>query len=206
MKTLASNSFNIILVMALTGLLSGTAMVGIYLGTKDKIEINRQLALEKAIKIILPGTYKIQKYQYQSGGLQKVNMSQKAAEINSQVYEGLGEGGDIIGYAIPAIGPGFMDDISLIYGYNGRDKKIIGMAVLESRETPGLGDKIIFDTDFHKNFKQLEVEPEIVAVKHGTKSKNNEIDCISGATISSKAVGKILQTSMEIWKNRLAKK
>ena len=203
MKTLASNSVNIVLVMALTGFLSGSAIVGIYLGTKNRIEENRQRALENAIQVILPGTHTIQKYRYKNAGLEKVEMTRKDIDPKDLLYVGLGKAGEVKGYAIPAKGPGFMDDISLIYGYHSRSRTIVGMAVLESRETPGLGDKIIFDEAFHKNFETLRVDPQITGVKHGTKSKDNEIDCISGATISSKAVAKILQASMEVWKKRL---
>ncbi|MEJ2080907.1 MAG: FMN-binding protein, partial [Acidobacteriota bacterium] len=39
----------------------------------------------------------------------------------------------------------------------------------------------------------LSVEPKVVAVKHGTKTAPNEVDSISGATISSKAVVSIIQ-------------
>ena len=77
------------------------------------------------------------------------------------------------------------------------------MEVLESRETPGLGDKIIKDADFVGAFRDLAVEPAIVAVKSG-RSRDNEVDAISGATISSKAVVKIINASNQRWMERIA--
>ena len=53
-------------------------------------------------------------------------------------------------------------------------------------------NKIIKDQDFVDNFKALAIEPEVVAVKAGTREAANEVDSISGATISSKAVVKII--------------
>ena len=80
------------------------------------------------------------------------------------------------------------------------------MQVLESRETPGLGDKIIKDLDFLDNFTALEVEPEILAVASGTRTKANEVDSISGATISSKAVIKIINKGNQKWKKLIDEK
>jgi electron transport complex protein RnfG len=76
------------------------------------------------------------------------------------------------------------------------------MEVLESRETPGLGDKIIKDTDFVGNFRNLAVDPTVVVVKAG-RTSDNEVDAISGATISSQAVVKIINMSNERWMDRV---
>ena len=73
------------------------------------------------------------------------------------------------------------------------------MQVLDSRETPGLGDKIITDDEFLANFEALAIEPSIVAVKKGKKTHPNEVDSITGATISSEAVVKILNESSQQW-------
>ena len=77
------------------------------------------------------------------------------------------------------------------------------MEVLESRETPGLGDKIYKDAVFVAGFSALSVEPEIFAVKKGTKSQPNEIDAITGATISSKAVVRIINEAHAAWSAQL---
>ncbi|NIM71650.1 MAG: FMN-binding protein, partial [Gammaproteobacteria bacterium] len=84
------------------------------------------------------------------------------------VYGGYDEQGDFVGYAMPGAGPGFQDTIALLYGYLPGDKQVVGMEILESRETPGLGDKIYKDADFVAEFSALSIEPEIVAVKKGT--------------------------------------
>jgi electron transport complex protein RnfG len=67
-----------------------------------------------------------------------------------------------------------------------------------------LGDKIEKSPDFLENFRALDVslnqdnvslKHEITVVKNGTKKKPWEIDGITGATISSKAIGSILADS-----------
>ncbi len=66
------------------------------------------------------------------------------------------------------------------------------------RETPGIGDKILTDKDFLANFNALDVQlnadltalaNEVKTVKHGTKTEPWQVDAISGATITSRAVG-----------------
>ena len=43
---------------------------------------------------------------------------------------------------------GYQDVIRVLYGYSFDTEAIIGIRVLESKETPGLGDKIETDPDF----------------------------------------------------------
>ena len=71
-------------------------------------------------------------------------------------------------------------------------------------ETPGLGDKIAFDPEFLENFVALDgklnaeksgLANKIVAVKHGTKSQPWQVDSISGATISSVAIARMINQS-----------
>ena len=71
-------------------------------------------------------------------------------------------------------------------------------------ETPGLGDKIAFDPEFLENFDALDamlnvsgdgLANPIYAVKHGAKTHPWQIDSISGATISSKAIGRMINAS-----------
>ncbi|MEW8139698.1 MAG: FMN-binding protein, partial [Candidatus Thiodiazotropha endolucinida] len=99
-------------------------------------------------------------------------------------------------------GPGFQDTIRLLYGYQPKQRKVVGMEILESRETPGLGDKIYKDAEFVSNFDALSVEPEIVTVKRGAKAAPNEVDAITGATISSKAVVRIINQANQQWLQR----
>ena len=75
---------------------------------------------------------------------------------------------------------------------------------MESKETPGLGDKIEKDEDFLANFKALtvaltedlsKIQNPVVPVKSGLKKNPWEVDGITGATISSRAIGNIIGES-----------
>jgi electron transport complex protein RnfG len=47
------------------------------------------------------------------------------------------------------------------------------------------------------------VDPEVVLVKAG-RTRDNEVDAISGATISSKAIVRIINDANERWMDRVA--
>jgi electron transport complex protein RnfG len=188
--------------LALAGLCSGLVLVGVFLATQPRILQNRAEALNAAIYAVLPGTEEIRAQTVRDGALVAANDDTLPA--GETVYAGYDADGKLIGYAVPAAGPGFMDTIQLLYGYDPESHEIIGLQVLESRETPGLGDKIITDEDFAANFDALAITPEIVPVKKGEKSRPNEVDCITGATISSEAVVSILNASTRRWAELLA--
>jgi electron transport complex protein RnfG len=185
--------------LGLTGLLSGLILVGIYLATQPMILRNQAEAMTRAIFRVLPGTTRIETFVSTNGELHRFESPDGSMPTENAVFAGYGEDGSLVGYAVPAAGPGFMDTIKLIYGFDPRRRVVVGMAVLDSRETPGLGDKIIADPQFHANFRELAVEPEIVGVKRGEKTEPNQVDCITGATISSEAVISILNESTHHW-------
>ncbi len=99
---------------------------------------------------------------------------------------------------------GYQDTIRLLYGYSAENDAIIGFQVLDSKETPGLGDKILFDAEFLANFARLDVTlaqdgarlaHDIVSVRHGQKTQPWQVDAITGATVSSNAIANILNKS-----------
>jgi electron transport complex protein RnfG len=103
---------------------------------------------------------------------------------------------------------GYQDNIRVIYAYSFAAKAIVGFKVLESKETPGLGDKVDTEAHFIANFEALDVslaadgaalQNPIVTVKQGEKTQPWQIDGITGATITSKAIGALLNDSAQTW-------
>ncbi|MEZ4984398.1 MAG: FMN-binding protein [Saprospiraceae bacterium] len=124
------------------------------------------------------------------------------------VYAGYGEEGTLQGIAIPASGQGYADVIRVLYGYDMSQQAVVGMYVLESKETPGLGDKVEKDDAYKANFKALDVSLDeggnrlkniVEPVKNGTKTSLWQVDCITGATISSRAIGNMISQSTAEW-------
>ncbi len=186
--------------LAVAGLISGVIIIAVYLATFDTIKENKARELREAVFRVLPGVKRMQRLVIKDRKLVVAHTEEKGEE---PIYGGYDAAGKFVGYAIPSAGPGFQDTVSVLYGYQPAERLIVGMWILDSRETPGLGDKIYKDADFVANFDHLSVDPKIVAVKKGKKSKPNEIDAITGATISSKAVVRIINEGNGRWLSKL---
>lgn len=187
--------------LGIAGLISGLLLVVAYELTLPRIERNRADALRRAVLEVVPGSTAMQKLVWTGTALVVADGSEPRDA--PAIHAAYGTGGEFRGYAIPGEAAGFQDVIKLLYGFDPARRRIVGMRVLESKETPGLGDKIYKDPAFARNFDELAVEPAIVAVKTGTRRLPHEVDAITGATISSKAVVRILNGSFAMWASRL---
>ena len=121
--------------------------------------------------------------------------------------------GALRGIAAEGGASGYADVVRVLYAYDPERQAITGLGVVGMRETPGIGDKIITDADFLANFVALDARLNadgsalanpIRVVKHGSKRNPWEIDAISGATVTSKAVGKGINDSAQRLLPRLA--
>jgi electron transport complex protein RnfG len=194
------SSFRLIATLGIAGLLSGLIIVSVYETTLPTIQAWQAKVLREAVFKVLPGTEHSERMVFQDGELVRKETEDKD---DDPVFAGYGADGELIGYAIPSAGPGFQDIIKILYGYRPDSRRITGMEVLESRETPGLGDKIYKDLAFVAEFHDLAIDPQVVAVKKGTGSADNEVDAITGATISSKAIVRIINEGNARWLARL---
>jgi Na+-translocating ferredoxin:NAD+ oxidoreductase subunit G len=187
------------LTLGFAGLVSGLTLVGAYQLTLPRIKANQAAALERAVFEVLPSAVGMRPLEWRDGALREL----PAGAGEGALYAGYGDDGRLVGYAIPGAGPGFQDTISLIHGYDPATRRVVGMAVLESRETPGLGDKIFKDQAFVAQFRDLGVEPPLQLVKSG-RTEPHHVDAITGATISAQAVVKIVNQGNATWVPRLA--
>lgn len=197
-----SGSLRMILSLVSLAALSGLLIVSAFQLTLPIIKANKARALRKSVFEVLPGTTRLVTFRLESDG----SLAPLRGEDEKAVkfYAGYAADKALTGVAIEASGQGFQDVIKVIYGYSSRRKNVIGMQVLESKETPGLGDKIGIDPHFLSNFSDLDVRlaPDgkrllhpIQVVKKGARIEKWQIDAITGATISSKAIGKLMNRS-----------
>jgi electron transport complex protein RnfG len=194
--------FRLVATLTVAGLLSGVAIVGTWQITRPAILAHQAAALRAAVFEVVPGSTGLQRLEWRDGALVAAEGTGDDEEVEV-VYGAYGEDGALLGYALPAAGAGFQDTISMLLGYDADGRKIVGMRVLESRETPGLGDKIVKDDRFVHAFDALPIDPALAVVGKGKKSAPYEVEAITGATISSKAVVRIASRSTEQWADRL---
>jgi len=189
------------------GILCGLLIATAYVTTRPAIERNRAEALQAAIFQVVPAASSSKTYIWlEEERFELVEGKTKPA--SPLVHVGLDDEGAVVGLAIEAVGMGYQDVIRVLYGYSPTQAAIVGLRVLESRETPGLGDRIETDPEFRANFERLDVSltPDlarvanpVVAVKHGEKRAPWQVDGITGATISSESIAAILRRSTGKW-------
>ncbi len=186
------------------GLLCGLTIVTVFELTRPVIARNQAAALESAIFLVLPEASTSVTFRLSESRFEAVD-GDGGGEL---VYAGYGEDGRLVGVALEARGMGYQDTIRLLYGYSPARDAVVGLRVLESKETPGLGDKIETDDAFRRNFERLDVtlKADLSAVVHpvevvkpGQKTEPWQVDGITGATISSVAVGNMLRHSTAYW-------
>lgn len=198
--------------LGLVSAICGLIIVGAYQLTLDAVAENKRIATERAVFKVLPDAKSIIEYAtLPGGGIAKAAAGGAApnAEAGSggvKFFAAYDEAGKLSGIAAEGAAKGYADTVRIMFGYSPPCQCIVGIGVVAMRETPGIGDKIYTDKDFLANFKELDVKlnaelsalaNEVKTVKHGTKTNPWQIDAISGATITSRAVGKSINDSAQ---------
>jgi electron transport complex protein RnfG len=194
------------LTLSLIAMLSGLVVVLVYRGTAPIIAENQRIATERAVFQVVPGAVSRRDFILTADGAFPADSERAASEgvEGETVYAAYDADGRLLGIALKGAAQGYQDVIKLLFGYDPACQCVRGIKVLKLTETPGLGDKIITDPAFVANFDALDARAgdtgllnPIVAVKHGSKQSPWEVDAISGATISSAAVAKALNHSLQ---------
>jgi len=199
------STLRLVATLAVAGALAGLLIVLVNLHTRPIIDKYKAEQLRQAVYEVLPGTdHYITYYLVDDKLSSKLPEGAKESGFR-RVYIGHGADGEPRGVAISKGESGFQDVILLIFGFDPASGKMTGMKVLDSKETPGLGDKIYKDQAFVEQFFAGPKLP-LIPVKSGAgKGLPNEVDTITGATISSKALIGIINHAFTEWKPVLDK-
>jgi len=155
-----------------------TAIAGLILGGAHaitKVSIENQIIAENnnAMKETLP----------KADSFKKLNIIIKD-KIVKEINQGFA-GTTLVGYTIKVASKGYNGNLELVVGIS-ISGKVEGMKIIAQNETPGLGANSV-KPKFSSQFKGKALTPELKVVK-ASSSNPNEIDAITGATITSKAV------------------
>jgi electron transport complex protein RnfG len=186
----------LIATLAVAGALAGLLIVSVFQWAQPRILRHQAEALRAAINEVLGVPDHYETLFVKDGRLTPELTAGADSADYEQVWLGFDAAGRAIGYAILGAEPGFQDVIRLIFGYDPAGGTLLGMKVLENKETPGLGDKIVKDSAFVGEFDG--VATPLAGVKQGAGAgRPEEIDMITGATISSRAVIDIINHRLE---------
>jgi electron transport complex protein RnfG len=186
-----ASSFRLLLTLGSAGAMAGALLVFVFLWSQPKILAYRAMVLREAVTEVLKGPAHFESVFLLDGEL----MTQVPEGVDTldldKVFLGYDASGEPIGFAMEAEGFGFQDIIGLIFGYDPQTREVLGMKVLRHLETPGLGDKIVKDSAFVGEFNG--VGTPVLGVKPDRNTGDPaQVDMITGATISSKAVIRII--------------
>jgi electron transport complex protein RnfG len=162
--------------LGLVAALSGFLVVLAHHLSLPLIEENKRIAIERALFNVIPGAVTRRDFLLTAGGIEPLGEAPAATGVH--LYAGYDTNGRLAGVALEAAAQGYQDVIRILYSYDPACECIRGIQVLKMAETPGIGDKIARDPGFL-----------------GSKTEPWQIDAISGATISSKAVARMLNDS-----------
>lgn len=177
---------NMVLVAALTGVI----LSFVFMKADPLIQANKAKELRESIFKVLPEAKDFQPVEKTLGPDEKFIL-----------YVGVDDAGVPVGVAFKADGSGFQGNIGVMVGLDLDYTKMKAIEVLEQLETPGLGDRIR-EPQFKDQFKGVEVSPKVEYIKYRKPEKPNQIQAITGATISSDAVVKNINKAVaKVMKN-----
>lgn len=186
------------------GVFCALVIVFVFQTTAARIRENQERFLAAAISDVLPAS----RSTTAVGVGEDSRLVTIVESIALPVFLSFDEQNELVGAVVTAEGMGYQDNIRVLYAYSFDSRAIVGFKILDSKETPGLGDRVEIEPHFIANFDALDVrlnsvgdglDNPIVTVKQGEKTNPWQIDGITGATITSEAIGMLLNDSANLW-------
>lgn len=178
-----------VVALTLITLLAGLALSGVYTMTKDSIAAQKEAAKAKAYLVVCPGADHFNRTAGADAEIENLaggvyGSSYGKVYIN-EAFAAVDKDEKVVGYAVSVTsGDGNDGDITLALGVS-PDGTINGISFTKLSETPGLG--MLADSDAFKGQFAGKNVSSFNLVKGGA-SADNEIDSLSGATVTSSAV------------------
>ncbi len=167
-----------IIMLTAVMVLSGLVLAATYSGLSSRIEANRAAALSRSLASI---------FADEADDDAELDFEELDAD-GPTIYRASTTAGSLLGYAVRVETQGYGGTITLLAGLSSDLETIIGIEVVEQVETPGLGGNIT-ESEFKRQFAGLDADEPVTYVKNiEPDPAANEIQAISGATITSRAV------------------
>ncbi len=185
----------------LLSIVFSVSLAAVHLNLSPVIEENKTKETMENIPVLVAGEDSTVNADSFDISQRIINVDKGAVSKSYMVYDALDKSGNTAGHVVKASGQGYGDKIELLLGLDAEGKIITGLFILGHKETPGLGDKITED-DWRNQYVGKSSDSLLVVIK-GTSVNDNEIDAISGATISSRAVTDIINSTIADVKTKI---
>ena len=188
------------IILTIITLVSGVALGAVYEITKAPIANAQEQAKQEAYKQVFEDADSFDALEVdaqEAAEAVKAAGVDDGAEINEAVEAK--QGGETIGYVITATDPnGYGGDIQVSVGIQ-NDGTVNGIAILSINETAGLGMKAS-EPEFYEQYSGKQTDHFYVSKDGG---EGEQIDAISGATITTRAVTGAVNASLGYYQNVL---
>lgn len=192
-------TLHMVATLVIVGLVAGASLSLVSGWAQPLIDANETKVKMAGVMEVVPGGAASKPVAGIAGGA--------AAGADLEAYQVLDARGQVMGWAVVGEGTGFSDKIRLMVGVAPDMSRTLGIKILKDSETPGLGTKIregIYPDQF---FGRGRTAPSLAAgaltVVKAPPGAPNEVQAITGATISSKAVVRIVNESVAALKSRV---
>ena len=189
---------NALILFAIT-LVAGVLLGLVYQVTKDPIAYQEKLAQDKANQSVFASAQTFEDVALDEAAAAQVATDFAGVSIES-VKEAKDTSGNGLGYVIQVKSKGYGDFITYTVGIT-NESSINGISIIKIAETPGLGmnaEKVLAPQFVDKAASAL-----TVAKSGQVTDANSQIEAISGATITSRAVTNGVNAAVSYFENVL---
>lgn len=192
--------FSIVYMFLLTFFFTGV-VTGVYEVNRDRIVLNEEIKLEEVVLRVFGMKFEAgtDKRRIRETFNKRIKVEHKEGRILYRGFEA--DGRSLVGYAFPLFGAGFWGPIYGIMAVDPNLERVIGVAFYRHSETPGLGGRIT-EAWFQEQFAGKILGPVgegrryFSLVPPGTSKAENELDAITGATGTSRAVERLINENL----------
>ena len=193
------------IILCVITLIAGVALSGVYALTKDAIEEQKLIAEAESYRAVCPEAEEFSSDETLDEIVKALGESVYGTDFGkvhiNKAIVGKNAAGEVVGYVIRVTTrDGFDGDISMSVGF-GLDGTVLGVEFTEINETAGMG-MLCAEPEFKDQFKGTLVD-RFILNKAGGSTAPEEIDSVSGASISSGAIVNAVNAAMDFFENNM---
>jgi len=186
-----------VIALTIIALVSGVALSGVYSMTKDTIDEQKERAAWAAYQEVVPGAVSFEAVPAAEDIKGEIYGTEFGRVTINEAVCGMDEAGNVVGYAIAVTSAeGYDGNIGLSVGLQ-PDGTINSISFTELHETPGKGS--LADEPLFKDQFNGRKAASLKLLAQGGSTQDTEIDGISGATISSKAIVNAVNAALDFF-------
>lgn len=188
------------LILTAFTLVLGLILAVVYGITKDPIEAANQATREAAYKAVFSDADSFTMMEYDKDAATASVMEKGYSDTIDDIETANAADGSVLGYVITVTAKdGSQGSITFSVGIQ-KDGTVNGYSITDISETPGLGMKAE-DEEFYSQFENKKVDAFTVVKQ--TPSSDDQIEAITGSTITSKAMANGCNAAILYFQNAL---